>query len=325
MQVRGSRQTVTGLVVNEKVNIKSEYYRTSRAMCDQLFQTGKYYKDYLPKKNPEDLPEPDYITSLSPLEGILSHIYNITQNEERRTVREQRENPRAIRELYRRFLFYKNCVALDGPLIITEGKTDPIYLREAIRARSAHHPKLGKKTSKGFSFSVNFFNYEGQAHEIMDLGGGTGDLKSIILDYLRNFKPHKKRKPINHRPLKHPVIIILDNDNGLEGVAGTIKKNFSIKINKNTTDNYYHITENLYLIKVPESDNPTSIEDLLPEIWLKKPLNGKTFSKESDFDTKKHFGKEIFAKSVIKLNSSSIDFSGFDPLLDRIVDVIDKY
>ena len=119
---RGSRQTVTGLVVNEKVNIKSEYYRNARAMCDSLFQTGKYFKEYLPPANIGDLPKPGYISSLNTLEGILSHIYNVTQTEERRDVPDQRKEPRAIRELYRRFLFYKHCIALEMPLVITEEK-----------------------------------------------------------------------------------------------------------------------------------------------------------------------------------------------------------
>ncbi|MEI9982734.1 MAG: reverse transcriptase domain-containing protein [Aliidongia sp.] len=39
MHFRASRQMVTGLVVNEKVNIRSDYYRRARAMCecDSLF------------------------------------------------------------------------------------------------------------------------------------------------------------------------------------------------------------------------------------------------------------------------------------------------
>ena len=45
MHYRDSRQMVTGLVVNEKANIKSEYYRRARAMCDSLFQTGQYFKN----------------------------------------------------------------------------------------------------------------------------------------------------------------------------------------------------------------------------------------------------------------------------------------
>ena len=43
MQRRGSRQITTGLIVNKKVNIRSEYYRTARAICNRLFSTGEYY------------------------------------------------------------------------------------------------------------------------------------------------------------------------------------------------------------------------------------------------------------------------------------------
>ena len=40
MQVRASRQMVTGLTVNKKVNIPQDYYRAVRSMCNALFQTG---------------------------------------------------------------------------------------------------------------------------------------------------------------------------------------------------------------------------------------------------------------------------------------------
>ena len=44
MQYCNSRQMTTGLIVNQKVNIRSEYYRTVRAMCHTLFSTGEYYR-----------------------------------------------------------------------------------------------------------------------------------------------------------------------------------------------------------------------------------------------------------------------------------------
>jgi RNA-directed DNA polymerase len=43
MQLRGSRQTVTGLTVNQKVNIQADYYRRVRSMCYELFKTGVYF------------------------------------------------------------------------------------------------------------------------------------------------------------------------------------------------------------------------------------------------------------------------------------------
>jgi len=323
MQVRGNRQEVTGLVVNEKVNIKSRYYRNARAMCDKLFQTGTYYKDYIAPKDATEEPLEKIITSLHPLEGILSHIYTTTQSEEKRTVPEQRTNPRAIRELYRRFLFFKNCVALEQPLIITEGKTDPIYLREAIRHRSQKYPILGGQSSTNFNFKVRFFNYETTSHEVLDLGGGSGDLRSIPLDYLRNFRVKKgKRKPILYKPMQHPVIILLDNDEGLGPVAGTIKTNFGVIVTQKTSSDFYHVTENLYLIKTPEGTKQSCIEDLFPTQWLQKKLNNKKFNKSNKMDPTTEYGKEIFAKRIVQPNAKNIDFSGFDPLLDRIISVL---
>jgi retron-type reverse transcriptase len=103
MQFRTSQQTVTGLVVNEKVNIRSNYYRNARAMCDALFQTGQYHKPLTSGQADDEAP--DMISSLNPLEGILGHIYTVTQSEDKRDESIQRSQPRAIRSLYRRFLF----------------------------------------------------------------------------------------------------------------------------------------------------------------------------------------------------------------------------
>jgi len=208
MQVQGSRQEVTGLIVNEKVNVKSAYYRNARAMCDNLFQTGTYFKECNDEKKSGGNPKPKLLSTLGPLEGILNHIYTVTQSEDKRSVSEQRKKPRAIRDLYRRFLFFKHCAVPNKPLIITEGKTDPLYLKQAIRQRCKQFPDLGAKKSERFRFKVKFFNYTSKNHEIMDLGGGSGDLKSIPLDYLRNFKfKQGSRKPIAFKPMEHPVRI----------------------------------------------------------------------------------------------------------------------
>jgi RNA-directed DNA polymerase len=327
MHCRGSRQMVTNLVVNEKVNIKSDYYRNARAMCDSLFQSGKYYYARLPPKSPGEASEPDLTDNINPLEGILSYIYSVTQSEERRPVADQRVKPRAIRKVYRRFLFYKYCVALKAPLVITEGKTDPVYLREAIKNSPGFHPILGVPSASGFKFGVRFFNYVGQAHELMDLGGGTGDLKSIPLDYLRNLDPsHKGAKPFKCKPMRYPVILVLDNDDGLSGVAGIIKQNFGIEITIKSTDDFYHIVHNLYLVKTPEHSGASCIEDLFPIALLSKELNGKKFNPSNKkIDPQNEYSKEVFAKSVVKPHAAAIDFSGFAPLLERIVKVLQHH
>ena len=61
----------------------------------------------------------------------------------------------------------------------------------------------------------------------------------------------------------------------------------------------------------------TEIEDLYSESVQRTKLNGKEFCRESNFDTKKYYGKDIFSKYVYN-HYDSIDFSGFVPLLEAI-------
>jgi RNA-directed DNA polymerase len=87
MQCRPSQQLVTGLTVNEKVNIRAGYYRKSRKMCSALFKHGHYYTELSTSPAPTVAvpgvatsplaPGPKLIEATAPLEGILSHIYYI--------------------------------------------------------------------------------------------------------------------------------------------------------------------------------------------------------------------------------------------------------
>src|SRR5205085_1381960 len=76
MQFRGSRQVTTGLMVNEKVNIRQEYWRKSRQMCHALFATGKYYRELpatLVGGSSGDPPVKEELTSLHAIGGMLAH------------------------------------------------------------------------------------------------------------------------------------------------------------------------------------------------------------------------------------------------------------
>ena len=79
------------------------------------------------------------------------------------------------------------------------------------------------------------------------------------------------------------------------------------------------------MVKTPESNGESCIEDMFPKEWLATKLKGKKFNPKNKINPNKEFGKEVFAKSVVKPNAEKIDFSGFDPLLNRIVAVIDHY
>jgi hypothetical protein len=205
-------------------------------------------------------------------------------------------------------------------MIVGEGKTDSVYLRLAIRHLKEFQPVLGAHEGNEFRLAVRLFNYHSKrAHELLNMRGGTGDLISVVLHY-RSLLPK-----IEHRPLAHPVILVMDNDSGLESVAGTIKKNYGITISTKTTENFYHVTHNLYVVKTPEAEKETCIESLFPNKWLDRELKGKKFNSSNKYNSQKEYGKVDFAEKVVLPNAADIDFSGFVPLLKRIKAACDHY
>jgi RNA-directed DNA polymerase len=315
MQFRMSRQLVTGLTVNSKVNIRPEYYRFARAMCDSLFETGSYYRPDAP-----DVP----ITSLGSVEGILAHIHHVKDRIDRREEKDKKkhETATAARKLYARFLAYRYFVGLERPLIICEGKTDNIYLKYAISKLPSFQPKLGAWEGKSFKSAVSFFNYHNKAKDILDIGGGVSDLKFFFI-------PSRFQKTIRqfaHKPLKFPIIVVVDNDKGGNEIFNTIKNNYQITVTTASTDKFFHIVYNLYLVKTPsEQDGTSCIEDLFPASWLQTELDGKKFNPNKGHDADGEYGKFVFAEKVVRPNADKIDFSAFSPLLERITAAMDHY
>jgi RNA-directed DNA polymerase len=324
MQYRDSRQSVTGLIVNRKVNIRADYYKLARSMCYSLFMTGSYFRPVAPlpvTDPPTPLPPPVLTDKLAPLEGILSHIHFVKSGSDRRDDEEKRKQPTAARELYRRFLFYKMFIALKRPLIICEGKTDNIYLRYAMRQLTTFHPKLGDIVGGKFKPAVNLFGYGNKAHDILRLGGGTGDLRLFLEHYERLAKHFK------HLPLAHPVIMLVDNDSGTKPIFDALRGIFKKDVTLKSADPFYHITANIYLVKTPEqgATGESYIEKLFEPKVLKTKLDGKSFKPENTKASPTEYGKYIFAEKVIKPNYASISFANFAPLLSRIEAVMDAY
>jgi hypothetical protein len=325
MQFRTGRQLVTGLTVNAKVNIRSEYYRLARAMCHSLFETGAYYRPAVSESTEdgagEVAPAPELISTLEPIEGILSHIHHLKNLADRRKELEKKKKPTSARKLYAHFLAYRYFVMLNRPLIICEGKTDYVYLKYAIRELTAFHPKLGAWSDTIFNSAVSFFSYTNQAHGLLDLGGGTGGLKFLFIRYkdiLQTFK---------HRPLKHPIVVLIDNDEGAKDIFKSIKQNYGISIDIKSSDLFFHITDNLYFVKTPEQgkEGMSCIENFFDPSLLMTEIGGKKFNLKKVHGAVGEYGKAEFSDKVIRPNADKIDFSNFAPLLDRIAAVIDHY
>ncbi|SON57394.1 Retron-type reverse transcriptase [Hartmannibacter diazotrophicus] len=337
MQCRMSRQLVTSLTVNAKVNVRMEYYKRTRAMCDTLFKTGLYsdipFNKSLARRRDNALAvagsEKDKdgvkaaktsITSLGPLSGRLAHIHHVKDRIDTREEWEKRKHKTTFRMLYCRFLFYRNFAALDKPLILTEGKTDNVYLSLAVKNSPKFHPKLGQLTAKGFQSNLRYFNHLNETHKIMELDGGSGNFKFFIIRYKEIMDSFK------HKPMLHPVVLVVDNDGGAKDIFATIKTNYGISINHDGKHGFYHVTHNLYLVKTPHvgKKQQTCIEDMFEPALLKEELGGKKLNL-GKLDPAKEYGKHLFAEKVVRPKASTLKWDGFEPLLQRVVEVLDHY
>ncbi len=323
MSLRRSRQSVTGLVVNTKVNIRQEYYRYARAMCHSVFESGKWHRPLVADSaTPEgEADAPNEITSLRPLEGMLAHIYFVKGRHDRN----QKTNkliefatPKAPIELYRRLLFYKHFVANGLPIVVTEGVSDITYLKCAIKSLAAKFPTLANVNGKP---SLCFLNPSGVSRTVLNLGHGASGQGSLIENYARQLKHYR------HLPLSSPVIILCDNDDGPSQVFKNASKVAGKTISKSTTDPFYHLGHNLYLVKIPEGSPPTTrdAEDLFPTNWLGQLVDGKPFDKKKGHGDHTAYGKVVFAEKIVRANAKVIDFRGFEELLQRIAACIVDY
>jgi RNA-directed DNA polymerase len=325
MQLRSSRQITTGLIVNQKVNIRPEYYRTIRAMCSELFNSGGYYQVIPPTLHGGSAGAPTLkttTTNLATLNGRLAHVYYVRNLVDMRNPVEKKKHATVTRRLYHRFLFYRNFVALDRPLIIPEGKTDTIYLRAAIERLSIFHPKLGTVEAGKLKSNLQFLNYTQTVHDVLQLGGGTGDIKHFMIGFV------KRLSSFRHRPLAHPIILLIDNDDGAKEIFSVAKEMMQKSITHASTEPFYRLHANLYLIKTPETagSNPHSdIESLFEVNLLNEKIAGLRFDPSKQGQDGNTYGKVWFAEKIVRPQKGTINFDGFVPLLNRITAVIDDY
>lgn len=322
MQFKTSRQITTGLVVNEKVNIKKEYYKIARSMCNRLFTKGEFYvKIKNPKINVLGKEQKEYIEkkgSLNQLEGMLSFLYLVKFPHYIQCCSEK-ERPSSITKLYRKFLFYKYFISLEKPLIISEGKTDIIYLKNALKNIKIDYTDLIKKEKDEIVYNINFLNISKNFMEIFDIGEGSSGILTL-LNFYNSYMRHYKDIVI-----KHPVIILLDNDDGANKIKSRMKEQLKESL-KGSIDasKYYNFTDNLYIIFAPD-DKKGSIEDLFDSETLETIIDDKKFNPLKDFNKEIEYSKIIFANKVVKIKQKSINFENFSIIFDKFVSIINAY
>ena len=319
MQYRTARQMTTGLIVNKKINIRKEYYKKARSMCHELFKSGEFYIDNNQISSEVTLTKSesnnDNKGTLNQLEGILSFVYQVKRLHDTNKIGNRRFNPTAITKLYRQFLFYKHFFSIEKPLIICEGKTDIIYLKCALKQMVNKYEELVQKNDEGFEYKIGFLNMSKNLTDVFAISRGTSGLECLMDMYEINMET------FNDQGKEHPVIIMVDNDDGAKKIKSRIKEKLKGDVNSKS---YYNFVENLYIMFAPEKEDK-AIEDLFDEEILKTKINEKVFSGTNNYDIKKEYGKHIFAEKVIKAKQNEINFDGFKQVFDKFKLIIDKH
>lgn len=194
-------------------------------------------------------------------------------------------------------------------------------MRAAIKKLVAFHPHLGQFVDGAFTTTVRCMNFTRTVQEVLRLGYGTSALAELIPDYRHMVVG------FGHAPLAHPVILVVDNDSGAKNVFNVVKHNYGVQISHTSTELFYHLCANLYLVKTPGNGagSQSRIEDLFHPDLLKITIGGKTFDPDKKHGEEGKYGKAVFAEKVVKPKVDEIDFSGFKPMLERIMAVLQDY
>lgn len=325
LQFKDSRQEVTGLIVNKKLNVNHSYVRKTRAMAHQLYTTGEYLIDGVPG-------------TLKQLEGRFSfidqldHYNNILDPQE---IKHDAFNLNGRERQYQAFIFYKYLFANDVPLIVTEGKTDIRYIKAALKSLYVRYPRLIEKDAEGnFVYKFSFFRRTKRWKYFFGISLDGADAMKILYRYhvgsSRRIPPYLNYfRQLSGHEQHNPVILLYDNESKSER---PLKKFLGEDVHA-TADQKAELKANLHIRLItgsklfvvtppPVGDKEEcEIEDLFSDELLSLNLEGKTFCRKDKFDNSKYFGKEIFSQYVYE-NYQTIDFSKFIPLLDVIDTII---
>ena len=350
LQFKDSRQIVTGLVVNKKINIERNFYKKTRAMAHSLYQNGEFFIDG--KKG-----------TMKQLEGRFSFIDSIDKyNNKVDDIKHSSSNLNGREKEYKKFLFYKYFFMNDLPLIVTEGKTDIIYIKAALKKLCTKYPQLIEEDDNKYNFMLSFFEHSKRFRYLFGMSqDGADTIKNIyncyvdgknedirfpnyfkILSVLCNVKPH------------NPVILIFDNEiinrekplykffNSIKFENNEIKEQLKEKLIrenwiklplqvKKDNNNEKRIKElnndnNLFLMTVPIINGKTEceIEDLFNKKTLEIKIKGKSLDRTGKKDRDKFYTKDEFSRYIME-HYDKIDFSGFEKLLDIIDAILKEY
>lgn len=214
-------------------------------------------------------------------------------------------------------------------MVVTEGKTDIVYLKEALKKYYKKYPKLISKNEKGFEFKVSFLRKTARLEYFMGIQqDGADTMKNIYNLYsgkngLPNLCDYFKLK-YSLTP-SYPVILVFDNE---QESNRPLKKFLDYINNKQILreNRYSQVIENVFVSTNPlvKGKKECEIEDLFEDSILSHKIGKKQFSRDKDYDKEQFYGKAIFADYIAN-HSAELDFSEFKPMLDDINEILDVF
>ena len=315
-----SKQRVTGLVVNKRVSVDGKYYKNLRATLHRLYCTGKILVEGA-----------EVDPNLQVLEGKLEFINEI---EKRNNTQPQynaigekvkhdykhlnkRENEK------KRFLFYKYFIANKKPVIITEGKTDALYIKAALKKLYKSYPSLIIKNGNNFIFNVSFFKRKEIFKYFWNVSTDGADSMSNMYNNCFSDKGIAQYFAKFGCLPQFTVIMLFDNETvdknkplakfiGIESVKSRLdKKEFDKKLYQKLDCSF----KRLYLSTIPlvKDKREAEIEDLFDDVTLAIKIDGRSFGRNKSGNNS-YYNKNVFSKYVYE-HYEQINFDGFKPLL----------
>ena len=311
LHLHRSRQSVTGLSVNLYPNVRSEFYRETRALVHRYINTGTFSigSETFDHRN---------TSKLLGRTSFISHVrneerarkYAAAKNNSPNFKTEKRKEWPSDLKLEERAHFFINFAYSLRPRVLCEGDTDHYHLR---MAASALELSLDKPDFYGESTSIKIRQPSPHQKQLFSFGGES-QLREFINRYFKSIE-HGSNKLYGE-----PVIALFDNDEAGRKVLGLLReKGVKVPEVKVSKPSIIKATSNLYVCFLPYlNETDTAIEQMYSEAILAKTYQGKTFNARTLKDTSTTYGKETFAKSVVSELNSKGDFSSFIPLFKYI-------
>lgn len=329
LKYRDSKQTVTGLIVNKKVNVDANYFRTTKAMAHSLYTKGEFFINGEPG-------------TVNQLDGRFSFINQIDKYDNINCTEKIKKmySLNAREKQYQRFLFYKLFLRSNKPLIATEGKTDVIYIKAALKNLYKSYPELVKLDANGkFEFLIHFLKRNKKMNYFFGITGDGADSLNNIYHYyfggrISGHQCNNYNRIFNayKTVFTSPTIIIYDNElsnknkpiskfEGYKKMSEDKKSVFPqvLKMKLDEESNLYLLTNQLV-----KGKSECEIEDLFSDDILNVEIDGRKFDRKVKKGDNSHFGKNDFAEYVMQ-HYETIDFSNFKPLLDNINEIVITY